>query len=270
MSFFLLTSIGVRSVDLLGVTRLQHRSFCISRDGRRGLGGIERKFIKQFGQSGHFTAVIQIHSIHRIANGIFSVELLDEERPLAQPNNGTSKRQFLAGEVIEAHAQEILLLKSEGLIVLVIDVDGYTRIDNGLIDDTQTSQIVIDLVIDILDQNLSASRDRHRSAGNVVSQLILRCSTGAAGTESGRLGPAYDLESIQVGIGLCDGLDRIVKRIIQKLFAYGCVRINIVEVTTERFENREDDAALLGNHGVPFDEVKDPIRLRVILVIQSI
>src|SRR5690606_22216058 len=120
-----------------------------------------------------FTLITHIHSIHRVTNRVITITLLHEERTLTQSYNRTSNRQLLVGKVIEPQPHVVSLLYSKRRLVLILNVDRNSGVDDSRIDHTQRTQIIVYLVVNILYQCLPARRHCYRSSRYIEAKLIV-------------------------------------------------------------------------------------------------
>ena len=155
-------SLGVQRIYLLRMAGQQRRYFQVTvQEGWRG-SGVYRQLVQRTGKSRHFCLVVSIHTDHSILDRVFAIRYLLRERALIQAHDGTTQCKVLIHIVIETGGHEILLLKTERGIILILYVDGYTRVKDTRIDDLQFAQAIVHSIVLVLHQLGTARRHTYR------------------------------------------------------------------------------------------------------------
>ena len=157
------SAFGVQGIYLLGMAGQQRCYFQVTVQKRGRCGGIYRQLIQRTGQCRHLGLVVGIHTQHSVLDRVFAIRHLLREGPLIQPHHGTAQRQVFVHIIIKAGSHEVLLLKTKGGIVLVLDIDRHTRVEYTSVDDLQFAQAIVHGIVLVLHQLGATGRYCYRT-----------------------------------------------------------------------------------------------------------
>ena len=228
---------------------------------------MEGEQVNRSGNKGKLRLIGEVHAPNKIVDGLVAIVDLVGDGPLPQIHEGGADVKVLREGVVQVGSEEILVC-AVFVFRLPSDVNGGSGVEVSLVDDGDSTHVVVDGIVHIFLQGDTASGNFDRALRHI------RSGDSELGTVGGTVG-ALDIELVLVGDLLRHRLGHRVEGVEGVFVSQLRFGDDRPQVFAERLNMGEIDAAVSGVDGTSHsggivDEVENTIRVGVLLLVQTV